>query len=180
MIRKCIHLISKMCCKKANSSQLELNSTWPKLSVLFPPYSRLLTILHNQIIAIKFLHRCGIIHRDIKPANILISRKGHIVLGDFGFVKDFHRVPSFEERTCQPYWPFLRTDVPSPTTPFRAPWELEFVAKGYCGTPVHMAPEIIVGHPYAFGVDFWAAAVTLFHMLTGRVIICFHIRRILH
>lgn len=24
-------------------------------------------------------------------------------------------------------------------------------------------------HPYAFGVDFWAAAVTLFKMLTGRV-----------
>ena len=40
---------------------------------------------------------------------------------------------------------------------------------------MYMAPEIIVGHPYAFGVDFWAAAVTLFHMLTGRVSFCFHI-----
>jgi len=124
--------------------------------------------LAEIIIALKFLHCCGIIHRDIKPANILLSSKGHIVLGDFGFVKDFHQVPSLNERTFQPYWPFLRTDIPSPTTPYRPPRQLKFVVKGYCGTPAHMAPEVIVGHPYAFGVDFWAAAVTLFQMLTGR------------
>ena len=91
------------------------------------------------------------------------------MLSDFGFVKDFHQVPSFEEQSFQPYWPYLRTDVPAPTTPYRPPSQLTFVVNGYCGTPVHMAPEIMIGDPYAFGVDFWAAAITLFQMLTGRV-----------
>jgi len=31
----------------------------------------------------------------------------------------------------------------------------------------------MMGYPYAFGVDFWAAAVTLFLMLTGKVCLLF-------
>jgi serine/threonine protein kinase len=35
------------------------------------------------ILAVNFLHKCGIIHTDIKPENILLDRDGHCKLADF-------------------------------------------------------------------------------------------------
>ncbi len=39
------------------------------------------------ILALEYLHQQNIVYRDLKPENILLSRKGHVVLTDFGFAK---------------------------------------------------------------------------------------------
>ncbi|KAF9525744.1 kinase-like domain-containing protein, partial [Crepidotus variabilis] len=47
--------------------------------------------------------------------------------------------------------------------------ELDFVTRGRRGSPYEMAPEIYLDQWYSFGVDWWASAVVLYWMLTGRV-----------
>jgi ribosomal protein S6 kinase beta len=39
------------------------------------------------VVAIDFLHNCGVIHRDLKPENVLLRRDGHISITDFGLGK---------------------------------------------------------------------------------------------
>lgn len=38
----------------------------------------------QMVLAIDSVHRLGYVHRDIKPDNILLDRRGHIRLADFG------------------------------------------------------------------------------------------------
>ena len=39
------------------------------------------------VLALEWLHERGIIYRDLKPENVLLDRRGHVVLSDFGFAK---------------------------------------------------------------------------------------------
>ena len=38
--------------------------------------------------ALEHAHNAGIIHRDLKPANLFLSKKGRLMLGDFGIARD--------------------------------------------------------------------------------------------
>lgn len=45
------------------------------------------SIITQVCSALQAAHARGLIHRDVKPQNILLDRKGHARLGDFGIVK---------------------------------------------------------------------------------------------
>ncbi|THV05089.1 kinase-like protein [Dendrothele bispora CBS 962.96] len=108
------------------------------------------------IVALERLHSRRIIHRDVKPSNILFDSTGHLILADFGVSRSF-------DSHC-----LKRTEtVDSGCFIQRPPNPSEYTATQQCGTPLFMSPEQLRGDAYSFEVDYWAAGVTLYRMLTG-------------
>lgn len=99
-------------------------------------------IADNMLHALNNLYYRGIIHADIKPANILIDVTGNVpvaYLADFG----------------------LSTQLPCEST-------IRTVHMGIRGSPIYMAPEILLGKEYYNEkVDIWALGVTLLTYLTN-------------
>jgi serine/threonine protein kinase len=101
-----------------------------------------ITVLRDTAMAVDHAHRHGIIHRDLKPANILVDRKNHPHVADFGLAK----------RTNQ-----------SAT--------LSLTSSGMVmGTPAYMSPEQAQGtKEIDLRADLWAMGIMLYEILTGRV-----------
>ncbi len=51
------------------------------------PYGEMTRILLDVLDGLAYAHQEGMIHRDIKPANILLTRRGQVVLADFGIAQ---------------------------------------------------------------------------------------------
>lgn len=92
--------------------------------------------------AIDFLHSKGVIHRDIKPSNILLETnpQGRVVLGDF----EVSRILGAVERNI--------TAVD---------------AESFVGTPIYIAPEVLMGQEITFAADIYSFGVVLFEMISG-------------
>lgn len=89
--------------------------------------------------AIQHAHNQGVIHRDVKPHNIMVDRKGHVYVLDFGLAK---RV---------------------------AGREVSITMTGeLVGTPPYMSPEQVNGLPLDHRTDIYSLGATLYRMLTGR------------
>lgn len=89
--------------------------------------------------AIIHLHDRGIIHRDIKPANILIAEDGSIRIGDFGI---------------------SRAQLPEDQAEFTKVASL-------MGTPLYMAPELMLGSPANELSDQFAFGRTILRLFEG-------------
>jgi tetratricopeptide (TPR) repeat protein len=88
--------------------------------------------------ALRAAHEAEVVHGDVKPGNVLLAREGAVKLADFGLAH-------------------LLGDQ-----------SLTGGASGLVGTPVFMAPEVIMGERPAKASDIWSFGVVLYRMLAGR------------
>ena len=102
--------------------------------------------------AIAEAHRNGLLHRDLKPSNILIDRKGHPYVSDFGLAKrvtaDVSRAEGDDAHTLS-----VLTH-----------------SGAIVGTPGYMAPEQAAGNRGDVGrtTDVYGLGALLYATLTGR------------
>jgi serine/threonine protein kinase len=89
-------------------------------------------------LALKHLHRNGVIYRDLKPENILLNHAGHCVIADFGLSKDFGSSVD------------------------------QMMAQSFVGSPFYVAPDVLRQKEYTNAIDFWSFGILLYRMLYGR------------
>lgn len=104
----------------------------------------------NQLAgAMKALHAKGIVHRDLKPQNILLSYPG-LPLGP----KKYPPPTEIKLKIADfGFARFLQDGV---------------MAATLCGSPMYMAPEVIMSLPYESKADLWSVGTIVYQALTGK------------
>ena len=101
--------------------------------------SEALSVMIQLASALDCAHSHGIVHRDVKPQNLFMLPDGLVKLGDFGIAQS-ENVTITQE-----------------------------TGKEIIGSVHYLAPEISSGHPASPQSDIYAAGVTFFELITGRV-----------
>jgi pentatricopeptide repeat protein len=97
--------------------------------------------------ALDDVHAHGIAHRDLKPSNVIISRRGHAKLVDFGLAR-------FETLASD-------ADTKSPTASLTRPGLI-------VGTIPYMSPEQTLGRKSDHRSDIFSFGVLLYELTTGQ------------
>lgn len=111
-------------------------------------------MVNDLVSAISYLHKHNIVHRDIKLENLMV---------------DFVPISSSTRRIMN------QTEVPRryrqmiKLTDFGLAVDVKHKELLYtvCGTPIYVAPEILLEIGYSFPVDIWAAGVIAYILLCG-------------
>lgn len=102
-------------------------------------------ILNQLKDALQYLISKNIIHRDLKPTNILLKRSDSgnkiVKLADFGLSRYFSN-----EINDTGYDDMVKT---------------------VCGSPIYMAPELLVDNKYNMKADLWSFGVIMYELLYG-------------
>ena len=87
----------------------------------------------------RHMHSQGVIFRDLKPENLLIDKKGHIRLADFGLAKQNEQGMG----------------------------KKDFKAQSFCGSPAYLPPEMLKKQGVSKSGDVYQIGVVLYEMLVG-------------
>lgn len=141
------YIVSEYCC---SGTFKNLIKTMKKITNVNEREITTKYYLHQLRDAIKYLHENNIIHRDLKPDNILITKNAEssgeqiVKLSDFGFSRYFDVTEAV-----------LTTGY-------------DDLVSTICGSPIYMAPELLIKMKYNMKADIWSFGVIMYEMLHGK------------
>lgn len=115
----------------------------------------------DTVLGLEYLHYQNVIHRDIKPANLLVTKEHRIKISDFG-VSYLGRQKSEEGKGD--HIQSQNHEVDEAIELAKTVGTPAFYAPELCRTEIDVDTPLIDG-----GIDVWAAGVTLYCLIYGRV-----------
>lgn len=137
----------------------------------------------ETVLAIDSIHKLHYIHRDIKPDNLLLDRKGHIKVSDFGLCTGLqtNRVPNLAAmyKKYQGEGDAKDEEVQMSRSEKFNSWKAQrrVLAYSNVGTPDYTAPEVLQQKGYSKECDWWSVGVIMFEMLVGYPPFCSETQR---
>lgn len=126
----------------------------------------------EMLVSVNELHRLGYIHRDLKPENFLVDSSGHVKLTDFGLASGALNPGKIESMKAK-LDAVKDTDFVYRTPAERGSMYKKMIqhtqhrANSIVGSPDYIAPEMLRGRQYSFGVDYWSLGCILYEFLCG-------------
>lgn len=108
------------------------------------PEDQISQFLYAALEGLSYLHSRNIIHRDVKAANLLRTEEGYVKLADFGVSSQIRQINS------------------------QNPGLMKSYSRKNVGTPLWMAPEVLLQTGHDFKADIWSLGITAIEMADGR------------